>query len=422
MTYSVTEILQKTKEIIEMNEVVGGYIQIKGEVGTFKVYGKHAYMNLKDDNAMIKCIYFMVPSKIRTIIKEGSIVEAYGYLSIYDARGELQFYIKSLREISKAGLLLQEYERIKQQLITERIIPKPPEEKKPLPDFPQTIGVITSRNGAAFQDVLKTVEKRYPNCLIQLFHTGVQGKAEKEIVRSLNSANRSEADVLLLVRGGGSIEDLWCFNQPSVVRAVRSSIKPIVIGVGHETDHTLCEYAADALGSTPTSAAMIATPDMLSLMETKKNELEKILILIKRKTAQCESELNQRMRIIHHLNPAKVISNGLRESNTFIERIYIAIQNKISNKKHELLYIHKHLEMPSASLKFGKLENKLFINFEKIKSNDPKRFLKKGFARIEKHGNIVNSVVQLEEGDAIEVYLKDGMARSEIIELIKEKR
>src|SRR6056297_1258234 len=364
MSYTVSEIIEKAKEIIETNREIGGYIQIKGEIGTFKVYGKHAYLNLKEKTAVLKCVYFTIPREISTIVKEGSIVEAYGYLSIYDARGEFQFYIKSMREISKAGLLILEYERIKQELITSKIIPKPPEEKKPFVRFPKIIGVITSRNGAAIQDVIKTIEKRYPQCLIQLFHTGVQGKVENEIVESLQNANHSKADLLLLVRGGGSIEDLWCFNHPDVVRAVRSSRKPLIVGVGHETDHTLSEYAADYFGSTPTSAAMLATPDMESLIELKKSELEKILILIFRKKAERESQLNQTMKFIHHLDPVKVSSNEMREANALIEKITIAIHKKIVEKSNQLAHIQYILQNPSAALKFRNLETKLIVNYE----------------------------------------------------------
>lgn len=421
MSFTVTEIIQKTKETIERNEEIGGFIQIKGEIGTFKVYGKHAYLNLKDENALLKCVYFMVPFEISTKIKEGSIVEAYGYLSIYDNRGELQFYIKSMREISKVGLLMLEYERIKNQLIAEKIIPKTPEERKVLPKFPDTIGVITSRNGAALHDVLKTIEKRYPQCQILVFHTGVQGNVEKEIVRAISNANFSKADLLLLVRGGGSIEDLWCFNHPSVVKAVRNSQKPIIVGVGHETDHMLCEYAADSIGSTPTSAAMIATPDLESLAESKKSELEKIFILIAKKKANFESDLNQLMKILPHLDPLKIISNGQREINVSIEKISLAVRNKIEGILNMLATINRNLKNPTVSLKFKQLENRLIISSEKIKANDPKRYLKKGFAKIEKDGFIVNSVVQLKTGDSVQFHLKDGAAHSKIVKLIKNR-
>jgi exodeoxyribonuclease VII large subunit len=421
MSYSVTEILQKARAIIETNDEIGGYIQIKGEVGTFKVYGKHAYLSLKEENALLKCVYFMVPKEISTTINEGSIVEAYGYLSIYEIRGELQFYIKSMREISKAGLLMLEYERIKTQLISEKVIPKSPEEKKSLPKFPGTIAVITSRNGAAIQDVIKTIERRYPECLIQIFHTGVQGHVEEEIVTSINNANRSKADVLLLVRGGGSFEDLWCFNHPSVVRTVRNSSKPIIVGVGHETDHTLCEYAADYIGSTPTSAAMIATPDMESIIISQKSELEKISLLIKRKKAERESELKQIMKLVYRLDPAKVISDGLSNINTQLDRISKVIHNKMNDKTNQLILLKKSLLQPTTSLKFKKMETELIVNLEKIRSNDPKRYLKKGYSRIEKDGFVVNSVVQLKTGDSVQIFLKDGKALSEIQELTKNR-
>ncbi len=421
MAFTVIEILQKTKEAIEANQEIGGYIQIKGEVGTFKVYGKHAYLNLKEEDAMLKCVYFMVPKEIVSTVQEGSIVEAYGYLSIYEPRGEFQFYVKSMREISKTGLLMMEYERIKQALISENIIPRPPEEKRAIPDYPLTIGVITSRNGAALYDVIKTIEKRYPECTINLFHTGVQGKVENQIVNSLSKANQSKADLLLLVRGGGSFEDLWCFNHLTVVKAVRSCKKPIIVGVGHETDHTLCEYAADLIGSTPTAAAMLATPDMYNLIKSKKQALEKITILIQRKKTEIESTLNYRMKLIHQKEPAKIISNGLKEINGTIERISSAIQNKIAEKKQRMALIKGVLQTPSAALKYRKLETKLIVSLEKIKSNNPKRYFDKGLVRIEKNGISVNSVVELNTADLVTLFLIDGKADAKILELRKDQ-
>jgi len=325
-----------------------------------------------------------------------------------------------MREISKAGILMLEYERIKQQLISEKIIPKPPEERKPLPEFPRMIGVITSRNGAAFQDIIKTIEERYPESTIHLFHSGVQGRVETQIAEALKRADASKADLLLLARGGGAIEDLWCFNHPLVAKTVRTCKKPIIVGVGHETDHTLCEYAADYIGSTPTAAAMLATPDLKSYIEAKKSELEKITILLHRKSAQGQSLLNHTMKMIHHLKPSKVISRGLLDIATQFERISIAIQKRLTDKKQELVFLNKILQNPSASLKYRRLENQLTISLEKIKSNDPKRYLKKGFTRIEKDGTTVNSVVQLKKGDLIDIFLKDGKARSEIVESIKD--
>lgn len=422
MSYSVSEILLKVKELIEANEEIGGYIQIKGEIGTFKIYGKHAYLNLKEKNAILKCVYFSVPREISTTIKEGSIVEAYGYLSIYDARGEFQFYIKSMREISKAGLLILEYEQIKQQLISEKIIPKKPEEKRPLPLFPHRIGVITSKNGAAIQDVKKTIESKYPECTIMIFHTRVQGKAEINISETIQTADRSKTDLLLLVRGGGSIEDLWCFNHPKVVKAVRNCKKPIVVGVGHETDHTLCEYAADFIGSTPTSAAIIAVPDLYSMIESKKSELEKISILILRKNVERKNKLNQLNDTLTRLNPEKIILDGRNSMKSKIDKIVKTIEHKIFIQKNRLDLIHKSLKVPTANLTLQRLETTLIVNFEKIKANDPKKYLKKGFVRLEKKGILVNSVVQLNKGDSVHMFLKDGIAKAKISELRNEKK
>ncbi|HPX98117.1 MAG TPA: exodeoxyribonuclease VII large subunit, partial [Thermotogota bacterium] len=238
--YSVGQCLAILQSALAQDEILQGSLTVRGEISGWKIVRGHAYFSLKDAGGMIKSVYFSVPAILAAKIAEGNVVDATGQFKIYAERGELQFYVRAMRLQNVAGLLQLRFEELKMRLNREGVIPKPPEARRSLPSFPRQIGVVASRSSAAFADIVQTLQKRYPVAEIRLFHTGVQGENAKiEIVRALQEAGRSAVEVIILARGGGSIEDLWPFNEEVVVRAVRNCEKPIIVGVGHEIDHTL---------------------------------------------------------------------------------------------------------------------------------------------------------------------------------------
>ncbi|MBQ9724189.1 MAG: exodeoxyribonuclease VII large subunit, partial [Neisseriaceae bacterium] len=244
-----------------------GSVWVSGEISGWKpsVSG-HCYFSLKDDNAQVRCALFKgQASRLDFAPKDGDAVELFGKVTVYEAGGSYQIIVQEMRPTG-AGRLYAAFEALKKRLSAEGLFDTA--KKRPIPTCPQKIGIITSPAAAALRDVVTTLRRRMPNIEIIVYPTAVQGKgSENEIAAAIHTANeRREVDTLIVCRGGGSIEDLWAFNEEITVRAVANSALPIVSGVGHETDFTLCDFAADMRAATPTAAAELCSPDKEELL------------------------------------------------------------------------------------------------------------------------------------------------------------
>ena len=234
---------------------------VKGEISNFVAHRSgHFYFTLKDENARISCVMFANKAyRCPLKMENGMNVLVRGAISIYESSGQCQIYVDSV-ELDGLGLIYQRIEELKRKLSLEGLFEK--EHKKILPKYPMTIGVISALEGAATQDVFTTIKRRWPICKINFYPSLVQGEnAAKNIIKRLNEADNDNNDVVLLVRGGGSIEDLFCFYDESLIRTIYDMKTPIVTGVGHETDTTLVDYVSDMRAPTPTAAAELITPD-----------------------------------------------------------------------------------------------------------------------------------------------------------------
>ncbi|MFN8372608.1 MAG: exodeoxyribonuclease VII large subunit [Anaerolineae bacterium] len=272
-SYSVADLNAYIRELIESNEVLQD-VWVTGEISNFsKAASGHWYFTLKDSKAQIKAVMWrsnavnhMFPPS------NGEAVLVHGYISVYDQRGEYQLYADKLRPVG-VGDLYAQFERLKQKLEAEGLFA--PERKRPLPTFPKIIGIVTSPDAAAFQDVQNVLRRRFPLVEVLLSPTPVQGAdAVPGIIKAINRLQDAPIDVLIVCRGGGSIEDLWAFNDEGVARAIAASPVPVISGVGHETDFTIADFAADLRAPTPSAAAELATPniedlrDNLALLQT----------------------------------------------------------------------------------------------------------------------------------------------------------
>ncbi|MBK8022529.1 MAG: exodeoxyribonuclease VII large subunit [Chloroflexi bacterium] len=241
-------------------------VWVQGEVSNFrKASSGHLYFTLKDGRASMRCVVWKSTAmRMHSLPREGDAVMAHGYVSVYDPQGEYQLYADRVRPVG-VGDLYAQFERLKSQLEAESLFDA--ERKRPLPVFPHVIGVVTSPEAAAFQDVLNVLRRRFPLTQVVLSPTLVQGaEAPPQIVRAIDRLNRrTDVEVILVCRGGGSIEDLWAFNDEGVARAVASSRLPVISGVGHEVDFTICDFAADERAPTPSAAAEMLTPDIAEL-------------------------------------------------------------------------------------------------------------------------------------------------------------
>lgn len=267
---SVSQLNALARHVLEQN-LFG--LWIAGEVSNLtRAASGHYYFSLKDHKAQVRCVLFKgIAAQLAAPLKEGDHIEVSGTISIYEARGEFQITVNAVR-LKGLGQLYEAYERLKQRLEAEGLFAA--ERKKPLPPHPKTIGVITSLAAAALRDVVTTLRRRHSGIRVVVYPTAVQGSgSEQQIAAAIHTANqRGEADVLIVCRGGGSIEDLWSYNEEIVVRAVAESGLPVVSGVGHETDFTLTDFVADVRAPTPTGAAELVSPDReqirLQVMQT----------------------------------------------------------------------------------------------------------------------------------------------------------
>ncbi|HEX9069438.1 MAG TPA: exodeoxyribonuclease VII large subunit, partial [Ktedonobacterales bacterium] len=236
-------------------------IWVQGEVGNYSSSGPgHRYFTIREGNAELHCVMWATHARGAPPLRQGMAVMAHGSVSYYESRGALQLYVDEVREAG-IGQLYMEFERLKARLYAEGLFA--PERKRPIPDLPRTVGVVTSLRAAALQDILRTLGMRNPLARVIIAPASVQGMtAAHEIATALDLLNEhGEADVILLARGGGSLEELWAFNEAEVAYAIARSVIPVVSGVGHETDTTIADFVADWRASTPTAAAMSVSPD-----------------------------------------------------------------------------------------------------------------------------------------------------------------
>ncbi len=257
---SVSELTQYVRQLLEADEVLQD-IWIRGEISNFsQPRSGHLYFTLKDEQSSIRCVMWKGPAlRLRFDIQDGMLVEAHGSMSMYEVSGQVQLYIDSMRPAGEGALYL-EFLRLRAKLEAAGLFDA--EHKRPIPSLPKVIGVVTSATGAAFQDILNTLSRRMPLAQIILAPTPVQGiEAPDGIVKALTSLNeQANPDVIIMGRGGGSIEDLWAFNSEEVANAIYNSEAPVISGVGHETDFTIADFVADLRAPTPTAAAEMASP------------------------------------------------------------------------------------------------------------------------------------------------------------------
>ncbi len=257
-TLTVSQLTFRIRKLLEDNPELQD-VWVTGEISNLsRPVSGHIYFTLKDKNAALKCVMWKTDAaRTRPVLQEGAAVEAHGRIAVYEPQGQYQL-VANLIQAKGEGALFQEFLRLKSMLEAEGLFD--PEHKRDIPVLPQTIGIVTSATGAALRDMLNTIRRRQPLARIILAPSPVQGvDAPPALVAALQSLNRQNPDVILVARGGGSIEDLWAFNDERVVRALAASQAPVISGVGHETDFTLCDFAADLRAPTPTAAAELAT-------------------------------------------------------------------------------------------------------------------------------------------------------------------
>ncbi|WKZ48152.1 MAG: exodeoxyribonuclease VII large subunit [Anaerolineales bacterium] len=353
-TYTVSKLTFLIRKLLEENESLQD-VWVQGEISNLsRPASGHVYFTLKDSNAALKSVMWKTSAaRLNLSLRDGMEVEVHGKIGVYEPQGQYQLYVDQIRPVGE-GTLYQEFMRLKAQLEAEGLFD--PERKRPIPELPRRIGLVTSATGAALRDILNTLRRRLPLVEVLLAPSPVQGvDAPPALVKALNSPILQSSDVIILARGGGSIEDLWAFNDERVVRAIAASKVPIISGVGHETDFTLCDFAADLRAPTPTAAAELATPITIQdLAATITNYQLQItshtLDLISSKQSSLESLKSQ----LRYLSPARLIQSESQRVDELSRRASSAAFNRIILEKKQLEGTWKRLESLSPLAVLGR--------------------------------------------------------------------
>ena len=397
---SIGQLVRHLRDLLEQDEILQD-VWVKGEISNFtRATSGHLYFTLKDSEAGMRCVMWKAQAlRLRFDLRDGMAVEAHGSLNVYEANGQVQLYIDSMRPAGE-GQLYQEFLRLKAKLEAEGLFD--PEHKRPIPEYPRTIGVVTSSTGAALQDILNTLTRRYPLTQVVLAPTTVQGvDAPAGIISSINRLNlHVHPDVIIVARGGGSIEDLWGFNSEDVARAIYTSEAPVISGVGHETDFTIADFVADLRAPTPTAAAELATPititDMAATLEKDASELDDLMQEVLRNGRQNLDALTSQAKRLSPTMQINMRRQKLDENSMRYER---AGQTWLKTQKLKLEAYQGHL----ASL-------------------DPTAVLGRGYAIVtrEVDGKVVSLVEQVNKEENVQIRVRNGTIRSTVVATLQE--
>ena len=411
-------------------------VYLTGEISNFRLRPRHQYFSLKDEHAKISAIMFQSAfSKIKFRPEEGMKVLVSGYISLYEITGQYQIYIDHM-EPDGIGALYQAYEQLKNKLRQEGIFALP---KKPIPRFPQKIAVITSPSGAVIRDIITTGQRRYPIVQLVLFPAQVQGKtAADSLVSCLNQVNQiGDFDTVIIGRGGGSIEDLWPFNEEKVARAIVDLNIPVISSVGHETDTTIADLVADLRAPTPTAAAELATPVLketllqLKQLQTSLYQTVRNILVKKRQLLQVyqNSPIFQRPQNLYR----DYIQRVDQLTNLLIDLTQQNIHN--ANQKWQMLYQALKFQRPDIkqlNLQLNTLEQNLLQGYShnlkekrqqliqgatNLDNLSPLKTLQRGYAIVSDHQRVITTVQKLSANQQVQVRLADGDFQAQVLQI-----
>lgn len=394
-------------------------VYIKGEISNYKLHTTgHLYFSIKDENSIIKAIMFSSNAKKLTFEpKEGMKVLVTGTVSVYPATGSYQIYVESLEE-DGIGNLYIEFEKLKAKLASEGLFD--PKYKKTIPEFPMNIGIVTASTGAAIRDILSTIKRRYPICKTYLFPCLVQGEfASADIVSKIKEANNYDLDVLIVGRGGGSFEDLNCFNDEQVARTIFESKIPIISAVGHEVDFTIADFVADLRAPTPTGAAEMAVPNIVDLQNSinqyKIRLNESIYKTINLKKLYLDSIKNS--YIIK--NPLLMYQNVIQKVETITDKLNTIMLKKINIEKINLENMKNNYIIKNPNVLYIDKQKELGNIIAKLNLLNPLNILDRGYNITYKDNHIVTSIKEIKENDNLNIKMKDGNLKVTVNEVIK---
>ena len=393
--YSITQINAYIQGRMNEDPMLA-QVAVRGEISNYKLYPSgHHYFTLKDEQSALKCVMFKGNAmSLRFRPASGMKVIALGRISVYPRDGQYQLYVSSMA-MDGIGDLYAAFEALKKKLSQQGLFD--PAKKKPIPKYPQTIGIVTSSAGAAVHDILRILRRRYPLCSVRLLPVRVQGaEAPEEIVSAIRYANAHDlADLLIVGRGGGSIEDLWAFNDERVAYAIYESHIPIISAVGHEPDVTIADYVADLRAATPSNGAELAVPDREALAQN-----------LDAFSAAMTGALNRQLRLASQRLEGLAASPALRSPTGYLDR------------REKDLGLLKEKLLAAQNRELSKAQQKYVANVAKLDAMSPLKVLSRGYAMAQKEtGELIRSVKQTTTGESMVVSLTDGKLNASILSI-----
>lgn len=383
-----------------MDDFALNHIYVRGEVSNCKYHSSgHIYFTLKDRGGAIACVMFAGNRKgLNFRMTEGMAVIVFGSVSVYERDGRYQLYAREIMQ-EGAGKLYEAYEALKKKLLAEGLFDE--EHKQDIPKYPKRLGVVTARTGAAVQDIINVSLRRNPWLQIVFCPATVQGEgAVQSVVRGIRALEEVGVDVMIVGRGGGSIEDLWAFNEEMVARAVYDCKIPVISAVGHETDTTIIDYVADLRAPTPSAAAELAVPDMRIVLGQLQGYEEALEAAMEQIMALCRQRVDSYARVFRHLNP----------------------QSRLNDRRQRLMEVEDRLRL-GMERRIEQAKSELAIRTQQLEGVSPLRQLERGYAYVsDEDGHGVASAEQVTVGQHLFLDVKDGMIESEVTAIQKQKR
>ena len=412
---TVTQLTRYIKYKID-NDVNLNEVFLKGEISNFKAHSRgHFYFTLKDEGSRINAIMFASSTRnIKFMPEDGMKVLVTGKISVFEANGAYQIYVNDMLEDGVGNLYIA-YEQLKKRLEEEGLFKEI--YKKPIPKIPNRIGVITAPTGAAIKDIISTIKRRWPLCEVYLFPALVQGEdAKEDIVKQIKRADDEyDLDTLIVGRGGGSIEDLWAFNEEIVARAIFECNTPVISAVGHEIDFTIADFVADLRAPTPTGAAEMAVPqlsDVLNYLNQIKIRLNNTVInQIKVNRKKLDSIRSSNI----FKNPTMIYQTKEMIFDNLVEKLKFNMINLTNVKGKDLIRLKNSYVLKNPYQLLDKKSNKYLNLVSKLETLSPLLTLKRGYTMTKKDGKVISSCKKIKKGDSIEIEFRDGSIEAEVV-------
>ena len=390
---------------------------LKGEISNFKAHTRgHLYFTIKDETSRINAVmFYSQASKISFTPEDGMKVLVTGRISVYEATGGYQVYVDDIIQ-DGVGNLYIEYEKLKKKLASEGLFDA--SKKRKIPKFPETIGIITAPTGAAIKDILSTIRRRWPITKTILFPSLVQGaSAAPEIVKQIKKAQEYDLDVLIVGRGGGSIEDLWCFNDEEVARAIYECKIPVISAVGHEIDFTIADYVADLRAPTPTGAAEMAVANQTDFY----NYMRQINLRLNKSMQNYIKNNRERLDTLKNSyilkNPISMYQIKEQKFDTLYEKLCLVMKNLIQNEKTSLQNKIDKIPILTKHL-LERNQNQYVSLLNKLEILNPLLTIKRGYSITKKDDKVITSVKDLKKDDTLQIQLQDGSVLADVEKII----